>query len=304
MPEARRSASARLAILAPMILALSMLACGFEGGAFSRTPAPQATARFQHVPMTVVLPPPALATAATTTAWPATTAAPPATAGPPELAQPIEQLVILSPLAGQGVRNSIRVTGISDPTHEQQVSILIRDQNGAVIGSALTRLQVAAGQRGRFAAEVLLPAYLPPQAGRVVVYALSPRDGGPTHLASVDVQLNSDAPPIGPAIDPDQREMIAIVEPSTGAALRGAVSVTARTMLARDLVVEVRGAHNETLGRVTRTLENVAGLPALLVIDVPFSVTQATPGRVVVYALHARDGQTLHLSSVDVNLQP
>ena len=171
-------------------------------------------------------------------------------------------------------------------------------------GSALTRLQVAAGQRGRFAAEVLLPAYLPPQAGRVVVYALSPRDGGPTHLSSVDVQLNSDAPPIGTAIDPDQREMIAIVEPSPGAAVRGAVSVTARTMLVRDLVVEVRGAHNETLGRETRTLENVADLPALLVTDVPFSVTQATPGRVVVYALHARDGQTLHLSSVDVTLQP
>lgn len=303
MPEARRYASLRLVILAPMILALSMLACGFEGGAFSRTPVPQATAGFQHVPMTMVVPSSTLATTPTATVRSAS-AAPPATAEPPGPTQPIEQLVILSPLAGQGVRNAIRVAGISDPTHEQQVSILIRDQNGAVIGSALTRLQVAAGQRGRFAAEVLLPAYLPLQAGRVVVYALSPRDGGPTHLSSVDVQLNSDAPPIGTTIDPDQREMIAIVEPSPGAILRGTARVVARTMLVRDLVVEVRGAHNETLGRETRTLENVAGLPAPLVIDVPFSVTQTTPGRVLVYALHARDGQTLHLSSVDVTLQP
>lgn len=62
MPEARRSASARLAILAPMILALSMLACGFAGGAFSRTAMPQATTRFQHVPLPAVQPAPAIAT--------------------------------------------------------------------------------------------------------------------------------------------------------------------------------------------------------------------------------------------------
>jgi len=142
------------------------------------------------------------------------------------------------------------------------------------------------------------------QPGRVVVYALSPRDGGPVHLASVDVQLNGEAESVGAAPPLDQREAIVIVEPAPGALLSGRVQVLAQTMLVSDLVVEVRGANNETLGRQTRTLENVEGLPAPFVVDVPFSVDRAGPGRVVVYALHPRDGQTLHLSSLEVNLQP
>lgn len=295
MTAGRRFASTRWVILALMVMSFPALGCGFVGGAFGpATPTPAPTAQFKAVPMTIELPTPTLLP----------TARPTGISETPSPEPPVEQLIILKPTENQGVRGSIRVEGTSDPAFEQPISILIRDQSGNVVGSALARIQVAAGQRGRFAADVPLPAYLPAQPGRVVAYALSPRDGGPTHLASVDVQLNSDAAPPVSAPSLDQREMIVIVEPAPGARLQGQVRVLVQTVLVTNLVVEVRGANNETLGRQTRTLENVAGRLASLVVDVPFSAGQAGPGRVVVYALHPRDGQTLHLSSVEVNLQP
>ena len=86
--------------------------------------------------------------------------------------------------------------------------------------------------------------------------------------------------------------------------MRGSVHVVAETMYTDNLVVEVRGAHDQTLGRIMPTLTNVAALPASLVVDVPFRVYSDPPGRIVIYNLDPRDGKTIHLSSVEVNLQP
>ncbi|HZY40429.1 MAG TPA: Gmad2 immunoglobulin-like domain-containing protein [Anaerolineae bacterium] len=275
-----------------MIMSLSTLACGFVGGAFGAAPAAVPTAEFQKVPITFEV-----ATPAVTTTVPMESAVQP-------IAGPLETIVITTPLPNQGVRDAVRVAGIADPTFEQRLSILVRDQTGRVIGSALAQIQAPIGQRGPYSATVQLPANLPPQPGRVIVYAISPRDGGPVQLSSVEVQLSSDAPSNVAVSDPNQREAIVITAPQPGATLRGSAHVVAETMFVSDLVIEVRGPNNETLGRVTRTLENAEGLPAPLIVDVPFRVYSDPPGRIVIYVIHPRDGKTVHLSSVEVNLQP
>jgi hypothetical protein len=282
-----------------IIVVLSTLGCGFVGGAFgtaqSATPASEdPTSGVPRVPIVFAVATP-------------TAVVPDAAASDSAAAQPIgplETIVITAPLTDQGVRSGFVVAGIADPTFEQHLSILVRDQTGRVIGSAAAQIQAPIGQRGPYAATVQLPLNVPPQPGRVIVYAISPRDGGPVQLSSVDVQLNSDAPSNEPMPDPNQREAIVITAPQPGATVRGSIHVVAETMYTANLVIEVRGPNNETLGRVTRTLENVEGLPAPLIVDVPFRIYTDPPGRIVIYNLHPRDGKTVHLSSVEVILQP
>lgn len=289
----------RRLILGLMIMLLSTLGCGFVGGAFGTPPASEPpTGGPPRVPITFAV--------ATPTAAPGSTAS---ETDVPEVSVsqpigPLETIVITAPLSNQGVRSGFVVAGVADPAFEQRLSILVRDQTGHVIGSAAAQILAPIGQRGPYSATVLLPAYLPPQPGRVIVYAVSARDGGPVQLSSVEVQLNSDAPSNVAAPDPNQREAIVITAPQPGALLHGTAHVIAETMYTDNLVIEVRGPNNETLGRVTRTLENAEGLPAPLIVDVPFRIYTDPPGRIVVYVIHPRDGKTIHLSSVEVNLQP
>jgi hypothetical protein len=291
---ARTIVPSRWFIPALMMVALSTLACGFVGGAIGAAPSATPTSEQPKVPIVFAVATP-------------TVIAPGAPSPETEVLQPIgplETIVITAPLTNQGVRDVIRVAGVADPTFEQRLSILVRDQTGRVIGSAAAQIQAPIGQRGPYEATVQLPPQLPPQPGRVIVYAISPRDGGPVQLSSVEVQLSSDAPSNVAAPDPNQREAIVITAPQPGAMMHGSVHVVAETMYTSDLVIEVRGPNNETLGRVMRTLENTEGLPAPLIVDVPFRIYSDPPGRIVIYNLHPRDGKTIHLSSVEVNLQP
>ncbi len=290
----------RRLVLGLMILSLSTLACGFVGGAFSPPPVndPPKVPLVIETATPTVASPDAAAPEATTPEG----AAPPSAAAQP--IGPLESIVITSPLSDQGVRSGFVVAGVADPTFEQRLTILVRDQTGQVIGSAAAQIQAPIGQRGPYSATVPLPPNLPAQPGRVIVYAISARDGGPVQLSSVEVQLNSAAPSTAAAPDPNQREAIVITAPQPGAVLTGTVRVVAETLYTENLVIEVRGPANEMLGRVMRTLENVAGRPATLIVDVPFRVDTDPPGRIVVYVIHPRDGKTIHLSSVEVNLQP
>lgn len=291
--------TSRWLVLGLMLLSLSTLACGFVGGAFS-TPTsepPQAAAALDGGTPTVV---------ASSAAVPEVTTPEAGTSqsGAAQPIGPLESIVITAPLSNQGVHSGFVVAGMADPTFEQRLTILVRDQTGNVISSAAAQIQAPIGQRGPYSATVQVPFNLPTQPGRVIVYAISPRDGGPVQLSSVDVQLNSDAPSNAAAPNPNQREAIVITAPQPGATLQRSVHVVAETMYTDNLVIEVRGPNNETLGRVMRTLENAEGLPAPLIVDVPFRVSDDPPGRVVIYVIHPRDGKTIHLSSVDVNLQP
>ena len=167
-------AHSRWLILGLMILSLSTLACGFVGGAFGAAPSATPAGELPRVPIAFDVATP-------------TSAAPEAAA--PQPIGPLETIVITSPLTNQGVHTGFLVAGVADPTFDQRLSILVRDQTGCVIGSAIAQIQAPIGQRGPYSATVQLPFKVPPQPGRVVVYAISARDGGLVHLSSVEVQL-------------------------------------------------------------------------------------------------------------------
>ena len=284
----------RWLFLASLMLSVTTMACGFVGGAFGAMPTPTGPK-----PTLPPIAPESVSTLAAATAMP--TILP--TAQP---AGPIESIAITAPLPGQGVRNSIHVEGDSDPTFEQQLGILVRDANGNVIGSAAAKIQAGAGQRGSFSADVPLDPSCPTQAGRVVVYATSARDGGPTHLSAVDVQLNSDVPASVAGLSPNRTESIVITTPASNAVISSTVKVSgfSDSTFEQLLIIEVRGQSNNQLGRVTTTAAAAPGQRGAFSVDVPFRFFGDQPGRIVVYTINPRDGKTVHLNSVEVRLDP
>jgi hypothetical protein len=269
--------------LALAIVALTTLACGFEGGAFGSTPTPPAASRVMV---------PAVSNAAPSGATPDLTQA------------PVEAILIMSPQPGQGVRGTLRIEGLSDPALAQQLNVVLRDANGTVIGTARSASPAPTDQRGAFSAEIAVPADAARQMGRVQVYAVSPGNNVIVHLASVEVELNGDTPATAVPIDPQTPEAIAMIFPSPNAEVKGVVKVAAATALGPRIIIEVIDANNQTVGRVEQTVELAAGSPAQVMVEVPIKVATAGPGRVLVYAVSTRDGATEHLSSVEVNLLP
>jgi hypothetical protein len=120
---------------------------------------------------------------------------PPALTPPPAAAVNQEDIVITAPEAGNMITSTVHVAGESEPTFEQTLLVRVFDQDGATLAEKSTIIAADAGQRGKFALD--LPIELPaaPEAGRVVVLTTSPRDGGITHLASVEVKLSGKATP-------------------------------------------------------------------------------------------------------------
>jgi len=270
-------------VLALTAILLMTLGCGFEGGAFGSTPVSSGANR-------------AVAPAANSSA--------PAGAIPDLTQGPVEAILITSPQPGQGARGTVHVEGLSDPALAQQLNVVVRDARGTVIGTTRPATQAPAEQRSTFSAEVALPPDVPRQTGRVQVYAVSAGNNAVTHLASVEVELNGDAQPGAVPVDPQTPEAIAMIFPSPGAEVKGVVRVAAATMLGPKIVIEVLDANNQAVGRVEQTVDLTAASPAQVMAEVPIQVSAAGPGRVLVYAVNARDGATEHLSSVEVKLAP
>ncbi len=269
--------------LALVSVLLTTLACGFEGGAFGSTP---------------------VAPGATRVAAPSGST--PGPVGPaPDLSQgPAEAILITSPQPGQGARGTLRVEGLSDPALARQLNVVLRDAKGTVIATARPTPPTPADQRAAFSAELSVPPDLQRQTGRVQVYAVSPNNGGVLHLASVTVDLNGDSPATTVRIDPLTPEAIAMIFPSPNAEVKNVVKVAAATLVGPKIIIEVVDANNRSVGRLEQTVDLSAGAPAQVMAEVPIKVSAAGPGRVLVYAVDSSDGQSQHLSSVDVNLLP
>jgi hypothetical protein len=271
-----------LVLLALAALALTTLACGFEGGAFGSTPTPSSAG--------------GLSVLSVGRSAPSRTAL--------DMSQgPMEAILITAPPPGQGARGSLQIEGLSDPAIAQQLNVLVRDAQGTVIAAVRPAVQPRSGERSTFSVDVFLPPNVPRQTGLAQVYASSPGNNGVTHLASVEVDLGGDAKAAAP-IDAQAREEILIGSPRPDEAVNDVVTVAAATRLGPKIVIEVRDANNQIIGRVEQTVEQTKGAPAQILAEVPIQVSTAGPGRVLVYAVNALNGSTEHLNSVAVNLVP
>ncbi len=220
--------------------------------------------------------------------------------------RPPEAIMILSPASGSRVTSPLQVSGVADPTFEQNLVVRVLQADGTQVTQAPTTIQTDIGQRGPF--ELELPVSLPSEQNIFIqVFSDSPRDGNITHLSSVGVIFT----PTGPADiitrDP-YPEQISIFQPQTSAAISGGsvhVIGFALASFEQTLLVEVLDENGDVVGSEPVMVDAPdLGQPGPFEVHVEYTVSVAQAGRVVVRDISPAFGGDTHLSSVEVNLAP
>lgn len=217
-----------------------------------------------------------------------------------------EAILILSPGPGSRLISPIRVSGMADPTFEQALAVRLVLDDGSELNVIPAQIAAELGERGPFEAEVPFTVGEERQAF-IQVFATSARDGGITHLAAVGVSLAPDGPeniiPVGP-----HPERIVILEPAQGADISGGVVHVEGFGLAsfeQNLVIEVYDEMGNLVGGQPVTVQSPEmGQPGPFSADVPYNIQTAGAGRVVVQDPSPAFDGDVHVSSVEVRLEP
>ncbi len=110
------------------------------------------------------------------------------TGTPPAFNIQPEAILIIDPPISASVTSPVHVVGEAGPAFEQTVVVQVADADGNIIATVPTTLQADAGQHGPFVVDVSFTVAAE-GPGRISVYSTSARDGGMTHLSSVEVTL-------------------------------------------------------------------------------------------------------------------
>jgi hypothetical protein len=219
---------------------------------------------------------------------------------------PEESILILTPGPGSRLVNPIHVTGIADPTFEQVLVVRAVSAEGTELALVPAQILAEAGQRGPFAADLSVPVTESTPVF-IQVYATSPRDGGITHLSSVTVMVKPEG---GPEIRPvdSHLERIVIDQPAAGGSVQGGTAHITGFGLAsfeQALLAEVVGPDGTVIGSQSLLVQAPdMGVPGPFSVDVPYVLSAPGPGRILVRDLSAAFGGDVHVSSVEVNLEP
>ncbi|NLG72370.1 MAG: hypothetical protein GX495_10050 [Chloroflexi bacterium] len=217
-----------------------------------------------------------------------------------------ESIMILTPASGSRVTSPIHISGVSDPTFEQNLVVRVLLADGTVVAEEPTTIQADTGERGPF--ELDLPVDLTTEQPIFIqVFASSPRDGGTTHLSSVGVTFTPSGPEDILTRSPYLEE-IAIFTPVTGASISGGTVQVRGFGLAsfeQTLVIEVLDEDGNVVGTEPVIVDAPdLGEPGPFHAEVEYSVGESGPGRIVVRDVSPAFGGDTHLSSVEVNLAP
>ena len=212
----------------------------------------------------------------------------------------------MEPGPGSRLTSPLTVRGFAGPTFEQNLVVRLIDADGVEIALVPTTIQADTGQGGPF--EAVLEFSVSGEAQAFIqVYSTSPRDGGITHLASVGVTLAATGPAdIRP--HPGHTERIIIYTPVLVQEISGGVVRVEGFALASfegTLVVEVYDEDGDLIGQQPVIVQAPdIGQPGPFSVDVPYTLSAAGPGRVVVRDPSPAHGGDAHLSSVEVRLSP
>lgn len=218
-----------------------------------------------------------------------------------------EAIFISQPGPGSRIVNSpLQVTGIADPTFEQNLVIRLLLADGTELIETPTTIQAELGNRGPFTVDVPFTVSGEQQAF-VQVYATSARDGGITHLASVGLTLADSGEEQIVTVEP-HAERIQISQPALRETISGGTVTVAGETLAsfeQTLVVELLGEAGELLSSQP-VIVNAPdlGQPGPFSIELSYEVAASMPGRVVVRDPSPAFGGDVHLASVEITLAP
>jgi len=220
---------------------------------------------------------------------------------------PVEEaILILEPGPGSRLTSPLHLSGIADPTFEQNLGIQIILVDGTVLIETFAIIQADVGQRGPFAVDIPFTIVGEQQAS-IQVFSTSARDGGITHLSSVFVTL-ADSGPVVINPPPDSGERIIIYEPIFLEVISGGVVHVEGFGLAsfeQHLLIEVMNEDGMIIGSAPVTVNAPdVGLPGPFSADVPYTLSTVGPGRIVVHDPSPAFPGDVHLTSVEINLEP
>jgi hypothetical protein len=231
----------------------------------------------------------------------------------------LEAILIGFPGDGSAITSPVTVSGQSRPTFEQNLVIAIYDEAGNQLALQPTTIAADAGSPGPFSAELTFSVDRE-QPGRVAVMEYSAMDGGLVHLTSTEVTLL----PGGETdlvAQPIATENIAILFPLPNVEISGgSLTVTgfSEYYFESQLGLALCGGGDgsgapdlvcgESSNRLALTVAMIdspdIGQPGPFSGTLTWTVAEATPGRIVVYAESMRDGGITHLNSIPVLIQP
>lgn len=100
-----------------------------------------------------------------------------------------ERIHINAPDSLAVVTSPVMVAGVGEAVQHNMLSVRVRDQSGAEIGTGTLSVMAALGERGPFSGTITFNVTGGSQPGRIEVFDVSPRDGNLIHLSSVEVTL-------------------------------------------------------------------------------------------------------------------
>lgn len=225
---------------------------------------------------------------------------------PTPLTLPDEAIAIRQPGPGSVATSPLNVEGIADPAFEQTIILRLVSENGTVLAEQPAIIKALAGGRGAFEGQLYFIVWSEGNAF-LQAYHESPRDGALVHLASVALRLS----PTGPSdlkTSDVQPERITILAPEVGAQIGGAqvkVEGIGIASFEQTLLVEVYDGSGSRVGGQPVILQGVGlGERGPFSVTVPYEVTEAGPGRIVVRDISPAFGGDVHLASVEVELSP
>jgi hypothetical protein len=219
---------------------------------------------------------------------------------------PEEAILILEPGAGSRLTSPIHVSGIADPTFEQNLIIRILLVDGTELALQPATIGADLGERGPFEVEIPL-TIAEEQNALIQVYDQSARDGGIIHLASVGVMLAPGGPEDISSANPHSEDVY-IIQPQIGEVVSGGVVHVEGFGIASfegTLVVQVYDAEGTLVGSQPLIVNSPEmGVPGPFSADVSYVVGEEGPGRIeVMDPLPVFDGIS-HIASVEVILGP
>lgn len=224
----------------------------------------------------------------------------------PTTTPPPEAILILEPGPGSRLTSPLRVVGEADPTFEQSLVVQLLLEDGPPLALIPVQIQADLGQRGPFMVEVPFTIDQERQ-GFLQVFAISARDGGIIHLSTVGVSLAPDGP-VQIVINDPYPERIQILSPALGQVVSGGVVRVEGIGVASfegTLIIEVLDEDGTVLNSQPIIVPAPEmGMPAPFSLDLPYTVLFAGAGRVVVRDPSPAFPGDIHISSVEIRLEP
>jgi hypothetical protein len=220
--------------------------------------------------------------------------------------RPEEDIFIRQPAPGSRVTNPVRVEGIAGPTFEQNLVVRVVTADGTQVALTPTIILAPVGERGEFAVNVHVdldteePIF-------IQVYHDSARDGGILHLSSTSAIFDPDGP-ANVLTATEQPEQISILYPTMNTFIHGGVAHVAGYGLAtfeQTLVIAVLDENGDVVGSQSVLVGGPGlGTPGPFYAAVPYTVTTEQHGRILVRDISPAFGGSVHVSTVEVILQP